>query len=268
MKIADRGSKIADRMLLSFAIRHPLSSILYFFTLLILPPLVSAVPAASAQMVDSTVVRYDSSAIAVRSVQAGALDGYLHDPDFAYDREVHEVVTWWDRFKAWLKDKIFGPLEGMNTGPVVKWILYAVAAFGIFFAITRLLQMDMGQVFSRKRAASIAFEDLAEDIEGMDFDTLIAEATAARAYRRAVRLLYLKTLKALTTENLIDWQRDKTNHEYIDELQRPDLRAAFAELTYLFEYIWYGDFSVDEHGFERVRQRFARFGQTMQEGNA
>ena len=228
----------------------------------------SEIPVASAQKVDSTVVRYDSSAIAVRSVQADALAGYLNDPAFAYDREVHEAVTWWDRFKAWLKDKILGPLEGVNTGPVVKWMLYAVAAFGIFFAITRLLQMDVAQVFSRKRTASIAFEDLVEDIEGMDFDHLIAEATAARAYRRAVRLLYLKTLKRLTTENLIDWQRDKTNHEYIDELHRPDLRAAFAELTYLFEYIWYGDFPVDESGFERVRQRFARFGQTMQEGGA
>lgn len=268
VKIEDRGSKIEDRVLRSFAIFYPLSSIRYLLVALLIIPLIGAIPAASAQTVDSTVVRYDSSAIAVRSVQADALDGYLNDPDFAYDREVHEVVTWWDRFKAWLKDKIFGPLEGVNTGPVVEWVLYAVAAFGLFFAITRLLQMDMGQVFSRKRAASIAFEDLVEDIEGMDFDTLIAEATATRAYRRAVRLLYLKTLKALTTENLIDWQRDKTNHEYIDELRRPDLRSAFAELTHLFEYIWYGDFPVDEHGYERVRQRFARFGQTMQEGDA
>ena len=178
------------------------------------------------------------------------------------------MLTWWDRFKAWLADKIFGPLAEANTGPVVKWVMYAVAAFGLLFAITRLLQMDVGQVFSRKRAASIAFEDLVEDIEGMDFDSLIAEATAARAYRRAVRLLYLKTLKALTTENLIDWQREKTNHEYIDELRRLDLRTAFAELTYLFEYIWYGDFPVDEHSFERVRMRFAEFGQTMQGGSA
>jgi len=238
------------------------------FALWGLSGLIGAIPGATAQTVDSPVVRYDSSAVAVRSVRADALDNYFNNPDFAYNREVHEAVTWWDRFKAWLADKFFGPLAEANTGPIVKWVMYAVAAFGLLFAITRLLQMDMGQVFSRKRATSIAFEDLVEDIEGMDFDSLIAEATAAQAYRRAVRLLYLKTLKALTTDNLIDWQRDKTNHEYIDELRRLDLRTAFAELTYLFEYIWYGDFPVDEHSFERVRARFAQFGRIMQEGSA
>ena len=95
----------------------------------------------------------------------------------------------------------------------------------------------------------------------MDFDRLIAEATAARAYRRAVRLLYLKTLKTLAADNLIDWQRDKTNHEYIAELRQPALRSSFAELTFLFEYIWYGDFPVDEGVFDRARSRFTQFGQ-------
>lgn len=245
-----------------------MGSILYLLSA-ILVVWIGGVPTVKAQTTDTTrvTVRYDSSAIAVRSVSAEALSEFLIDPDFQYDRDAVGTLTWWERFKRWLGDKVFGPLDGVNTRPVTKWVIYIMAACGIFFAITQLLRMDLGHVFSRKRAGtSVAFEDVVEDIAGMDFDLLIAEATAARDYRRAVRLLYLKTLKTLAANDLIDWQRDKTNHEYIDELRRASLRPPFTELTTLFEYIWYGDFPVDERIFDRTRIRFSRFEEALEQG--
>ncbi len=218
----------------------------------------AAAPAAAAE------VRYDTSDVALRAPAPDALRAYHDDPAFAYDRAPPEPVTWWDRFKAWLREKIFGPLGELNLGPVLRWILYAVAAFGIVFALLRLLRMEAVGVFSGKRPPpGPAFETVDEDIRTMDFDRMIDEAVAAGDYRRAVRLLYLKTLKTLAARGLIDWQRDKTNHEYLDELRRPALRGPFAELTYLFEYVWYGDFPVDDAVFGRVRGAFTRFGQQM-----
>ncbi len=213
------------------------------------------------------VVRYDSSAVVARAPAPALLQAYRDNPDFVYDRAAAGSGSWWDRFKVWLWDKVFGPLDGATESPMVEWIFYLLAAAGIVYAIARLLRMDLGGAFSgKKERARLAFETVSDDIREIDFDRLIDEAVAACQYRRAVRLLYLKTLKTLAARHLIDWQRDKTNHEYIDELRTPALRRPFAVLTTLFEYVWYGDFPVDEAVFGRLRGSFTRFDEQLQKG--
>ena len=69
----------------------------------------------------------------------------------------------------------------------------------------------------------------------------------------------------VAARHLIDWQRDKTNHEYVLELRRDVLRRPFAELTTLFEYVWYGDFTVDEGIYGRVKRTFDHFDLSMGE---
>ena len=209
-------------------------------------------------------VRYDSSAVTARSPGPDALNPYRNDSDFLYDREPTAPLSLWDRFRRWLDENLFQPLREATPGWVEEWFFYLLAALGIAFAVARLLRMDLAGTFYRKRKKpGLAFEIVPEDIRALDFDRLIDEAVAARNYRRAVRLLYLKTLKALAARHLIDWQRDKTNHEYLDELHQPALRHAFAELTRLFEYVWYGDFAVDEVAFGRVRRSFSQFDEQL-----
>ena len=229
--------------------------------------LILLAPGAAAQEAATPEVRYDSSAVVARTPGPDALQPYRADADFLYEREPSQTFSLWDRINQWLDEHIFGPLGEVTPDWVGEWFFYLLAAAGIAFAIVRLLRMDLGRVFYGKRdQARLAFETVAEDLHETDFDALIDEAVAARHYRRAVRLLYLKTLKALATRHLIDWQRDKTNHEYLDELPTPALRRPFAALTTLFEYVWYGDFPVDEAVFGRVQGSFARFDEQLQEG--
>ncbi len=225
------------------------------------------VPGSAAQEAATPEVRYDSSTVVARTPGPDALQRYRSDADFLYEREPPKTFSLWDQIRQWLDEHLFGPLGNVTPDWVGKWFFYLLAAAGIVYAIARLLRMDLGGVFYGKREqARLAFQTVADDIREMDFDQLIDEAVAARHYRRAVRLLYLKTLKALAARHLIDWQRDKTNHEYLDELRPPALRRSFAVLTTLFEYVWYGDFPVDEAVFGRLRGSFARFDQQLQEG--
>lgn len=227
-------------------------------------PLPARVPSAAAQDLPPPGVRYDSSAVVVRSPAPETLAPYRADADYLYDREPTEPLGLWERFRRWLDETLFEPLRDVTPGWAEEWFFYLVAAAGIAFALFKLLRMDLaGAFYRRRKPPGVAFETLLDDIHGVDFDALIREAVAARDYRGAVRLLYLKTLKALADHTLIDWQRDKTNHEYLSELRRPALRPAFAELTRLFEYVWYGDFAVDETVFGRMRQAFVRFEQQL-----
>ena len=233
------------------------------FGLLVAGLLMVAMPSGAVAQ-EAPPVRYDSSAVDARSPGPDALSAYRNAPDFLYDREPSAPSGLWDRFMQWLDDNLFRPLRDATPSWAERWFYYLLAAVGIVYAVMRLLRMDIAGTFYRRRQRpGLAFEILPEDINTLDFDRLIDEAVAVRDYRRAVRLLYLKTLKALAARHLIDWQRDKTNHEYIDELAQPTLRRAFADLTTLFEYVWYGDFAVDEAVFGRVRRSFCQFDEQL-----
>ena len=90
----------------------------------------------------------------------------------------------------------------------------------------------------------------------MYFDKLIADAVAKGDFRTGIRLLFLKSLKILADRNFIQWEHGKTNHDYLAELKKDDLKKGFNELNYYFEYAWYGNFSVNDETFKRVQQVF------------
>jgi hypothetical protein len=52
------------------------------------------------------------------------------------------------------------------------------------------------------------------------------------------------------------WEQGKTNHEYVNELRVPELKEPFSQLSYYFDYAWYGNFDVNRDLFERVNNIF------------
>jgi hypothetical protein len=210
----------------------------------------------------TAVVRYDSSAVHVRST---ALDKYLSDSDFQYDNTGVVNPTLWEQFKAWLWSLLERFLSDNpdTVSTVWDWIYYILIAGVIIFVIFRLFGMTFTGAFRKSVQNGLAVELLGEDIHDMNFDQLIEEAAAQQNYRKAVRLLYLRTLKELTDREYIRWSPDKTNREYVHELSNSDMRKMFEHLTLLFEYIWYGDFPVDRTLFEQARSLFNDFRTTV-----
>ena len=208
-------------------------------------------------------IRTDTARIVVRRPPPEALEPYRTDPAFDYDRAAPERPSLWTRIKAWLWEHIFGPLGASALRPVWRFAYYGVVAAAMGFLLLRLLRVDVRGVLRGERKRMRTEDLFEEDLTTADFDARIEAAAAAGDYRRAVRLLYLKALRELADRNLVVWRREKTNHAYVDELRHASLRQPFAELTYLFEYIWYGAFPVDEAAFGRMRRAFARFGEHL-----
>ena len=52
---------------------------------------------------------------------------------------------------------------------------------------------------------------------------------------------------------------DKTNADYYKELRNTSYGKEFKELSRLYEYIWYGDFKLDESRFKIIIQKFNQF---------
>jgi len=123
--------------------------------------------------------------------------------------------------------------------------------------IMMVLKVNAFKIFYRgERAGPVPYNVLDDNIHEMDFDSLIDDATARHDYRKGIRLLFLKGLKMLADKDFIHWEHGKTNHDYLSELTKDDLRTGFDELNFYFEYAWYGNFSINREMFLKVQHIF------------
>lgn len=202
----------------------------------------------------------DSSKVQVRQMNPDEQKKLLDNSDYKYDRVGPAPKTWWDRFKEWFwknVEEIFSSKQGQIGLSVFQYVLIAVV---IVIIVLLVLKNDIRSVFYGKSASVIIdFKEFDEDIYKINFDELIAEALSKGDYRKAVRLHFLKLLKELTDNNLITWQIDKTNNDYSIELAKSKYSNEFKELVLMYEYVWYGDFQLDESNFKSTILKFKEF---------
>ena len=215
-------------------------------------------------LTDSTqtkiVLSYDSSKVQVRQPNSEEQEKLFDNSDYQYDRIGPAPKTWWDRFKEWFwrwVAELFNSDGGQIGLSIFQYVLIGVVIVAIVLLV---LKNDIRAAFYGKSASvAIDFKEFDEDIHKINFDELIADAINKNDYRKAIRLHFLKLLKDLTDKNLITWQIDKTNNDYSMELSNSKFSARFKELALMYEYIWYGDFPLDEHNFKSSIAKFKEF---------
>lgn len=55
---------------------------------------------------------------------------------------------------------------------------------------------------------------------------------------------------------MIRWQYEKTNLDYQNEISTPSVKSIFKEVSYLYDYIWYGEQPIDETKYRTAEARF------------
>lgn len=238
-----------------------IKQIIFIFSVLLFSILKSnTVLALNDSTKTKVVLAYDTSKINVRQPNPVEQEKLLENSDYKYDRIGPAPKTWWDRFKEWfwrLIQKLF-TTEGGQVGLTI--FQYALIAAVVIIIILLVIKNDIRAVFYGKSASVVIdFKEFEEDIHKINFDEMIADAIQRNDYRKAVRLHFLKLLKELTDNNLITWQIDKTNNDYSMELSNSKFSKQFQELALMYEYIWYGDFQLDETNFKNTISKFKDF---------
>ncbi|UHG91690.1 DUF4129 domain-containing protein [Spirosoma oryzicola] len=210
----------------------------------------------------SVVASDDRSAIRVRYPMPEKLSEFQTDRDYQYNHEAPPPENPVARFFYWLYTKLMRFLRSDAYQNVWQYVILAgVAGFVVYLLMKAEV---LGFLFPKKaQTSTLAYENLSENIHAINFDAAIDEAVGQRNFRQAVRLLYLQTLKRLTDPGLIHYKPDKTNQHYINELAKTPLQTDFERLTRQFEFIWYGDFPIDEHQFTLLRKAFGDFSKTQ-----
>jgi len=209
----------------------------------------------------------DTGKVAQRAFDTAALNKYKAQREFIYTGE-YKGKSAWEVFKEWLRrliEKFFSNRGRVTTFSFfLKYFLILLGACVLGFIIFKLIGVDIANIFRNKpQAANLPYSELIENIHDINFDEGIEQAVAKHNYRLAVRLLYLKCLKQLTDADLIHWEINKTNNDYSNELTDFNQRVAFNLLTRQFEYVWYGNFTIDAPVYNRVSALFKDFKDTI-----
>jgi hypothetical protein len=186
--------------------------------------------------------------------------------DFIYERNL-ENSGWWTRFKQWLNDLFRDLFNLNNAGQASKATDIALKIGGVLifllviYFIFRAVMNDEGKwVFGKSSDKSIIpVIDIENNIHATDFKDLISTAEQNNNYRLAIRYYYLWLLKGLTNAEIIEYDVQKTNSDYFNEIASKQVKDEFSYTSYLYNYIWYGEFDVNEQEFSKAKTAFVKF---------
>ena len=188
------------------------------------------------------------------------------DSDFNYiEKPVKVDTNAWDRF--WnAVGRFLSNLFDFSNGPnglsgleiTMKVIAILIILFVVYLIVKTIINKEGGWIFSKSSNKITVSETIEENIHSLDFNTLITKIKNEKNYRLATRYYYLWLLKTLSDRNIIEWDIEKTNGDYLNEISNLELKNEFQFLSYVYEYSWYGEFNLNETDFEKTEIAFLK----------
>lgn len=144
------------------------------------------------------------------------------------------------------------------------WII-AVLLILIFIIIKLVPYLNEKNIKNRTKLI-INLENPSEDeIKAMDYDPALQDALKNGNYKLAYRLKYLSVLKKLIDKNLVLYRKEKTNYEYLLQLNGKSVYEPFRMLTFNFDGIWYGEMNINQTLYNSLEKHFIDFDKAIVE---
>lgn len=213
---------------------------------------------------DSLVVKNDNSIIELKKFNQKHIEKYKKNKDFNYEIKKQEpnilskIWNWFLRtitkFFKWL----FGVEEATGAfGVFLKIMPYILLAIVLYVLIRIFSKVDFNTlVYGNTKKSLVTLTEDEEIIRNQDISLLIKKAITQKNYRLAVRYYYLLTLQKLEEKEYIIWEQQKTNEDYIQEVNKTKFHKKFNNLTYLYDFIWYGNFDITQDEFGKIELDF------------
>ena len=141
--------------------------------------------------------------------------------------------------------------------------------FGILLLLGLLIYLIVKLILNGKRAKKSPKKDGKEILANEKMPTALSpmetlwshfeNAKGARDYRECLRILYQISLKELGQKGWVVTKTDKTNREYLEEIEPGNVAGDFSNLTLIHEYSWYGDTLLEKSEYVKYEPQFLRF---------
>lgn len=199
---------------------------------------------------------YDTIHVNERVIDSLALQEYAADEDFQYDRQQIETTSIFERFIDWLLRKLGNKAEAENISLLSKLLTGLLIAVAVSLLIYYLSKLNGSRLFSSQKQGIDQVQFL--DFEGnrFDLDEEWMQAEIDENYPLALRLLYIKTLNQLKDSGIIEWKKEKTNSDYLREIERHWQHGPFEQLSTLFAFIRYGGYQITFPDYSEARKLY------------
>jgi hypothetical protein len=142
-------------------------------------------------------------------------------------------------------------------------ILYTILIGVALFVLYRVVVVNRLHVFYSRGEVTEDGETKEEIFSKADFQQRASNAESAGDFRSAIRFNFLATLASLHEAKRIVYHKEAPNHEYVRQLHGTDMSGKFGFLARIYDYIWYGEFTITETQYKLFRQKFADFNSTI-----
>ncbi|MBW1295960.1 DUF4129 domain-containing protein [Aquimarina litoralis] len=238
---------------------------LLYFLLLFISISVSAWTQDSIDTAQNEEIIYDlDSSKEIKEFNRDEIEKLKEEDDFDYT-EYEEPDNIWTQFKRWVGQLwsrflkwIFGAGEITGFWAVLLKLLPYIIIIGVLFLLGWLFMKvnPRDMLFEKQEPPQIILSEDEDIIQNQNIQDLIEQALKEHNYRLAIRYYYLSVLKKLSDTELIAWESQKTNTDYLKELQDTSLKQKFQNITRLYDFIWYGSFEIDQTSFRQAEQKF------------
>jgi hypothetical protein len=221
------------------------------------------------QPIESQTIDMDTVSIKKVTISEKSIQKYKDDSAFNYEpiqqndnfisRLIEKIINGF----SYILEKLFSWLFGVKTGgKIVRFLIKALPYIAIIIFVYLIFKFLLGIDLIRLKQQNQRYTTqvyLSEDekiIKEEDLDQLIRKAKNNKDYRLAVRYQYLKILKWLIDNELIAWHPDKTNRDYVREIKEKKLQSGFNNLTFIYDYVWYGNFFPNDNEYKEIEGYF------------
>lgn len=217
---------------------------------------------ASVPSKDSLRISVDTTAVSTVTFDKKFKEKY-NDKSYIYEEKA-PVKSAWERFKEWMAEWLMRNFDMKDTQAALTFFDYAINTIAIllillaiYLIVKAILKKEGTWIFGSKTDVDIIrYDEIEKNLLLVDFEKLIKESIKSGEHRLSIRYYYLFLLKKLSEKNIIAWDAEKTNSDYLYEIKSPQLKANFEYLSYLYNYIWYGEFELTVTEFQKAKKAF------------
>jgi hypothetical protein len=210
------------------------------------------------------IVATDTTQLAELHFNPDFKEKYRGNKDFNYEQSSggENLLLKLKAFLSNLLSKLLGLEDIRKINTYTEYVLVGIIVLiflVVIYVIVRLVMNHKGRWFFQKEnidTVEINYDNVEQHIHEADFESLVHQAEKSGDIRQSIRLYYLWLLKTLTSRNIITWNAEKTNADYTREIQNEAVKKEFGYLSYLYNYIWYGEFSINDDEYKNTKQAF------------
>ncbi len=210
----------------------------------------------------------EGQVIDCRTFDQERIDEIKNQTAYIYNGEA--PVRFWDQFIEWLIAKLTTLFDGASERQIsifikiIQGILWGLGIFAVVMIFFSLFKYGAFNPLKKEnKLDDIEFNSLEEKVLETNWQELIDLEINAGKYNVALRLLFLQSIQLLNEKQLICWEKNKTNYDYLRELRKTNFETSFKNLIQYYNFGWFGDFEIKEWYFSDIHSEFKAFNNSI-----